>query len=84
MDKSEAERTKRMHDTLYGSPGKPEESLMVQIITTVKEVKRLRIAHDTMREEVSSNSRANKNLIRLSWVIIGLIATTIYEMFANG
>lgn len=84
MDQSQAQKTDMHHDTLYGPPGKPEESLMVQIMNTVKEVKQIRIAHDTMRDEVTDNTRTNKNLIKLMWLVVGLIITTIGGMLVNG
>ena len=65
-------------------PGKPEESLMVQIVNSVKELKALRIESDKMRGEVTDNTRTNKNLIRLTWLIVGLLITTIGRMIAYG
>jgi len=84
MDMSHTDKIKMHHDTLYGPDGKPEESLMVQIMNTVKEVKQIRIAHDTMRDEVTDNTRTNKNLIKLMWLVVGLIITTIGGMLVNG
>lgn len=72
------------HDTLYGPEGRPEESLMVQIISVVKEVKMLRITSDEMRGEVTDNTRTNKNLIKLMWLVTGLIITTIGGMIMHG
>ena len=84
MDQSHTVKTNRMHDTLYGPEGQPEESLMVQIISTIKEVKQLRLAHDGMRDEVTDNTRTNKNLIKLMWLVVGLIITTIGGILVNG
>jgi hypothetical protein len=84
MDPSHAEKVDMHHKTLYGPPDHPEESLMVQIIATVKEVKNLRIAHDDMRGEVTDNTRTNKNLIKLMWLVVGLIVTTIGGILVNG
>jgi hypothetical protein len=84
MDQSNTDKINRMHDNMYGPVGRPEESLMVQIITTVKEVKNLRIASDGMRGEVTDNTRTNKNLIKLMWLVVGLIVTTIGGILVNG
>ena len=84
MDESQSHKIDMHHETLYGPPGKPEESLMVQIVNSVKELKALRIESDKMRGEVTDNTRTNKNLIRLTWLIVGLLITTIGRMIAYG
>ena len=91
MDQAQSEKLDRMHSTLYGPPGKPEESLMVQIINSVKEVKSIRIAHDELqdqrtkdRAEITSNSRTNRNLVKLMWLVISLIIATIGGILTNG
>ena len=84
MDTPHIEKIQMHHDTLYGPEGRPEESLMVQIISVVKEVKMLRITSDEMRGEVTDNTRTNKNLIKLMWLVTGLIITTIGGMIMHG
>ncbi len=84
MDESQSQKVDMHHKTLYGRPDHPEEGLMIQIISSVKEIKQLRIASDKMRGEVTDNTRTNKNLIRLTWLIVGLLITTIGRMIVYG
>lgn len=84
MDASHTEKIDMHHKTLYGRPDHPEEGLMIQIISSVKEIKKLRLESDEMRGEVTDNTRTNRNLIRLTWLIVGLLITTIGRMIAYG
>jgi hypothetical protein len=91
MEQEDKNRLNRLHDDIYGPPGKPEVSFVVQMVGIVKEVKHLRIASDAarvtsdaMRSEVTGNTRTNKNLIKLMWLVVGLIVTTIGGILANG
>jgi hypothetical protein len=84
MDQANTDKIEMHHKTLYGRPDHPEEGLMIQIISSVKEIKQLRIASDKMRGEVTDNTRTNRNLIRLTWLIVGLLITTIGKMIVYG
>ena len=78
------EKVDRVHDALFGTVGNPEKSLMVQILQTVKEVKEMRIGHEKMIPQVENSSRTCRNLIKLMWLVIGLIITTIWGVVTNG
>ena len=78
------EKVDRVHDALFGTVGNPEKSLMVQILQTVKEVKEMRIEHEKMIPQVENSSRTCRNLIKLMWLVIGLIITTIWGVVTNG
>ena len=91
MEQEHIKKLDRLHDDVYGPPGKPEESFVVQMVGVVREVKHLRIASDearvksdAMRLEVTGNTRTNKNLIKLMWLVVGLIVTTIGGILVNG
>ena len=84
MDESHTQKVDMHHKTLYGRPDHPEEGLMIQIISSVKEIKALRVQSDLMKTEVSDNTRTNKILVRLTWLVIGLLTTTIGKMIIHG
>ena len=79
-----SEKVDRVHDALFGTVGNPEKSLMVQILQTVIEVKEMRIEHEKMIPQVENSSRTCRNLIKLMWLVIGLIITTIWGVVTNG
>ena len=91
MELDHIKKLDRLHDDVYGPPGKPEESFVVQMVGIVREVKHLRIASDEARVksdalslEVTGNTRTNRNLVKLMWLVIGLIVTTIGGMLVHG
>ena len=91
MEQEHIKKLDRLHDDVYGPPGKPEESFVVQMVGVVREVKHLRIASDKARVksdamslEVTGNTRTNRNLVKLMWLVIGLIVTTIGGILVNG
>jgi len=77
-------KIERTHDALFGVIGEPDKSLMVQILQTVKEVKAIRMSHDKIVPQVTENTRTNRNIIRLMWLVVGLILTTISSVILQG
>lgn len=77
-------KIERAHDVLFGAIGEPDKSLMVQIHQTVKEVKAIRMSHDKIVPQVTENTRTNRNIIRLMWLVVGLILTTISSVILQG
>lgn len=78
------QKIERTHDALFGVIGEPDKSLMVQILQTVKEVKEIRISHDKIVPQVQENTRTNRNIIRLMWLVVGLILTTVSSVILQG
>jgi len=77
-------KIERTHDALFGVIGEPDKSLMVQILQTVKEVKAIRMSHDKIVPQVQENTRTNRNIIRLMWLVVGLILTTVSSVILQG
>lgn len=91
METEHIKKLDRIHDDIYGPPGSPEDSFVVQMVGIVKEVKHLRIESDAARVksdamslDIRDNSRTNKNLIKLMWLVIGLILTTFGSILMHG
>lgn len=78
------QKIERAHDVLFGAIGEPDKSLMVQIHQTIKEVKAIRMSHDKIVPQVRENTRTNRNIIRLMWLVVGLILTTISSVILQG
>jgi len=77
-------KIERTHDALFGAIGEPDRSLMVQILQTVKEVKAIRISHDKIVPQVTENTRTNRNIIRLMWLVVGLMLTALSSVILHG
>lgn len=84
------EKATRCHDTLFGEEGKPGESLLIQIRDMCKELNSQRDNRDKdrcdikdLQPRVAQNEQTNKNLVKLMWIVVVAIISTIVKIFIS-